>query len=100
MTDTRKDIAEILLILSEAKCELIDQRRCFVLPADKFYRVLDMLNGWPGDLDGDARLAAMGWNNFVVVLSAADRSRYFVVSEAKAVLDEYWTKKGPKEKGA
>ena len=90
MSDLLKRMLEVTAILKNAKCELIDRKRCFVLEWGDFLRISDFVRETEGDFLPDERLAAQGYNNLQLSLSASDRGRYFVACKTGPMLDEVW----------
>jgi hypothetical protein len=84
------DVDRLVAIVKSAKRETLEGKNCFVVPLSVLSEAVDVLGG---ELEGDARLAAAGYDNFRIVLTVADKRVYYLVSKTGPILDELWEKK-------
>lgn len=96
MSNLSERVAEVLRILSKAKCSEIAGRRCFVVGQEQFFTVVDFANNLGDGAMTDPRISGEGYNNVEIVLSSADKGRYYVASQMGQMLDSLWETQGEK----
>lgn len=96
MSNIKGQIGAILSILKKAEPAIIANARCFVVSQEEFYLIMEITNEWHNDVQVNERIAAEGYENMLITLSAVDKHRYCVVTQAEPILDEIWNPKAPK----
>jgi hypothetical protein len=80
-----------------AECKLIDGKRAFVVDESVFLRIMSYFFVSAHDFRFDPRIAAEGYDNVQVQLSALDTNEYYLCVKTEPLLDKLWQDKGPKQ---
>lgn len=95
--DTSLLFPMIRSIVHQAECKLIDGKRCFVIHEGPYLNIMSYLFATGKDLRFEPRIAAEGYENVEIAISARDTHTYYLCTKMDALLDTLWQNKGPKE---
>lgn len=94
--DTTLLFPMIRLVVQRAECKIIDGKRCFVIGENPFLNIMSHLFASARDVRVDDRIAAEGYENVEISISARDKSRYYLCAKMDPFLDNLWEKRAPK----